>query len=245
MPPAIAIDKVFQHIGGRCVLDGVTLSVQEGEVFAILGPNGAGKSLLLRLLALLEKPSAGSLQLLGRDAGAIGGNGLAELRREIGVVFQGGSLVRDLHVFDNIVLPLRDSRLNGEDLHRRGRLLMMRLQLDGLEERYPYELSGGLQRRIELARALVLKPRLLLWDEVNDGLDTGAGLEVMRHIEELKQQERMTIILTSHQPAHVLALADRVGVLDQGRLLFTGTPDELRAAAGADASLRNVLEGHP
>jgi ABC-type transporter Mla maintaining outer membrane lipid asymmetry ATPase subunit MlaF len=210
MPPAVAIDKVFQHIGGRCVLDGVTLSVQEGEVFAILGPNGAGKSLLLRLLALLEKPSAGSLQLLGRDAGAIGGNGLAELRREVGVVFQGGSLVRDLHVFDNILLPLRDSHLNGEDLHRRGRLLMMRLQLDGLEERYPYELSDGLQRRIEL-----------------------------------KQQERMTIILTSQQPAHVLALADRVGVLDQGRLLFTGTPDELRAAAGADASLRNVLEGHP
>lgn len=243
MQTAVTIENLFQHVAGRRVLDGVSLTVMGGESFALLGPNSAGKSMLLRLLAGLDGPSSGRIEVLGRELGQLDAAGLDRLRQGMGMVFQGGSLLNGLTVLENILLPLRGAAIDWDEMQRKARLIMMQLRLDGLENFRPGELSGGLLRRIEIARALVREPRLLLLDEVMDGLDRGAMVEILELVRDYKARHEMTVIYTSHLLEYAMDIADRVALLQGGRLLFLGSPEQLQEAAVEDQELRYIVDG--
>jgi ABC-type transporter Mla maintaining outer membrane lipid asymmetry ATPase subunit MlaF len=240
---AVQLQRVFQHIDGRCLLSDIDLNIPSGRVFLLVGPNGASKSLLLHLLAGLHPPSAGTATVLGRDWAGLSGAARVAQRQRIGMVFQNGSLLGDLTVLENILLPLRRDPLTRGEMGRRARLIMTHLHLDGLENLYPDALSGGTLKQIELARALIHQPELLIWDEVLDGLDWDAAQEVLTLIRNERSRRDMTLILTSHQPDLIHQISDQIGVLDRGRLRFSGSIDEAHRAAADHHWLHTLLKG--
>jgi ABC-type multidrug transport system ATPase subunit len=239
----VKLANIFQHISGRCVLENISLCIEAGESFALLGPNGAGKTLLLRLIMGLDRPSAGRIEVLGKDLAHVSPVEMIQLRRSVGMVMQGGSLLNGLSVIENLILPLRASGFSTDRMQRTARLIMTQLRLDGLENIRPYELSGGLSRKVELARALIRRPPLLLWDELLDGLDPASVSEIEEHLQREKKTYNMTLIFSTHQPGGALTIASRIGVLESGRLLFTGTQEGLEAAEPRDLELGFALRG--
>lgn len=239
----VKLENIFQHIGGRCVLEDITLCIEAGESFALRGPNGAGKTLLLRLIMGLDRPSAGRIEILGKDLAHVSSAEMIHLRRSVGMVIQGGSLLNGLSVMENLILPLRASGLSTERMQRTARLIMTQLRLDGLENMRPYELSGGFSRKVELARALICRPPLLLWDELLDGLDPASVGEIEEHLQREKKTYNMTLIFSTHQTGGALTFVDRIGVLERGRLLFAGRQQGLAAAEQQDLELRFALNG--
>lgn len=240
---AIHLQRVFQHVDGRCVLSDINLRIPAGQVFFLLGPNGAGKTLMLHLLAGLHTPSSGRVAVLGEDWSRLSNSSRAALRKRIGMVFQNGSLLGDLTVLENILLPLRREPLTRNQLARRARLMMTRLHIDGLENLYPDALSGGMLKQVELARALIHQPELLIWDEVLDGLDWDAAQEVLNLVRNERTLREMSLILTSHRPKLITGLADRLGFLERGCLRFTGNFAEAVQAGADQQRLQTMLEG--
>ena len=240
---AIVLKGVFQHVNGRAVLADIDLTIEQGEIFALLGANGAGKTLLLRIITGLDTPSAGYVEILGRDLKRINASELSALRHELGMVFQGGALLNDLNVVENLLLPLRSSRMSGKQMQRVARLIMTRLRLDGMENFYPFQLSGGVARMVELARALIHRPALLLWDELLDGLDPAGVQAVVEHLKQEQEIFNMSLLFTSHQVGGAVAMANRIGVLSGGRLLFVGTGKQLDAATPSSLALRYAVTG--
>ncbi len=243
MSLALSLDGVFQHVAGRLAIQGLSLDLPEGEWLLICGPNGAGKTLLSRLVLGLDRPSAGRVQVLGRDLAQLDGRGLARLRREVGAVLQRGSLLADYSVLANILLPLRQTPLTRGEMARAARLVMTLLGLDGLENHPPQALSLGQQRRVELARALIRRPRLLVWDGLSDGLDPTVAREILAVLDSLRGGQPMALIATDNTPDALGDIPARVGVLNRGRLLFQGTPAALAAASTGDLELRTALGG--
>ncbi len=245
MVAALSLDGVYQHVGGRMALNDICLNLPEGDWLLICGPNGAGKSLLTRLILGLDRPSAGTIQVLGHDLARLRGGAMKRLRREIGAVLQRGSLLTDHAVLENLLLPLRDAPMTRNDMARAARLVMTLLGLDGLENHLPRALSLGQQRRVELARALIHRPRLLIWDGLSDGLDPTAARETLAVLRGLRENQRLTLIATDNVPDALAGTADRVAVLDRGRLLFEGAVTDLEAASARRFELRAVLRGRP
>lgn len=243
MAAALTLDGVYQHVGGRMALNDICLNLPEGAWLLICGPNGAGKSLLTRLILGLDRPSAGSIQVLGQDLARLGGGAMRQLRREIGAVLQRGSLLTDHAVLENLLLPLRDAPMSRYDMGRAARLVMTLLGLDGLENHLPRALSLGQQRRVELARALIHRPRLLIWDGLSDGLDPTVARDTLAVLRSLKDNQRLTLIATDNVPDALAGTADRVAVLDGGRMLFEGAVTDLEAARASHFELRAVLGG--
>jgi ABC-type multidrug transport system ATPase subunit len=245
MTPALMLTGVYQHVGGRMALDDIRLSLPEGGWLLIVGPNGAGKSLLTRLILGLDRPSAGTIQVLGQDMDRLGGSAMARLRRDIGAVLQRGSLLADYSVLDNLLLPLRDAHMTRNDMARAARLVMTLLGLDGLENHLPRGLSLGQQRRVELARALIHRPRLLVWDGLSDGLDPAAARETLDVLRNLRENRQLTLIATDNVPDALTDAEDRVAVIQHGRLLFEGTREDLDVAGATRLDLRAAVWGHP
>jgi len=245
MVAALSLDGVYQHVGGRMALNDICLNLPEGAWLLICGPNGAGKSLLTRLILGLDRPSAGTIQVLGHDLARLQGGAMKRLRREIGAVLQRGSLLTDHAVLENLLLPLRDAPMTRNDMARAARLVMTLLGLDGLENHLPRALSLGQQRRVELARALIHRPRLLIWDGLSDGLDPTAARDTLAVLRGLRENQRLTLIATDNVPDALAGTADRVAVLDRGRLLFEGAVTDLEAASARRFELRAVLRGRP
>ena len=243
MGNVVKMEKVFQHIGKRCILNDINLTVEEGESFVLLGPQGAGKTILFRLLTGLDKPSAGKIEILDKDIGNINVKTIAKLRYRIGMVFQGGSLLNRLSVMENIMLPLRETSLSRKEMNQAVRFIMMQLRLDGMENLMPYELSGGTLRLIELARALIKKPNLLFWDELMDGIDRASATEIKELLQNHKINNNMTILMSSHLVDDALQMADRVGILQNGCLLFIGTPEEAIKRKADNIELKYILDG--
>jgi ABC-type methionine transport system ATPase subunit len=245
MAAALSLDGVYQHVGGRMALNDICLNLPEGDWLLICGPNGAGKSLLTRLILGLDRPSAGTIQVLGHDLARLRGGAMKRLRREMGAVLQRGSLLTDHAVLENLLLPLRDAPMTRNDMARAARLVMTLLGLDGLENHLPRALSLGQQRRVELARALIHRPRLLIWDGLSDGLDPTAARDTLAVLRGLRENQRLTLIATDNVPDALAGTADRVAVLDRGRLLFEGAVTDLEAASARRFELRAVLRGRP
>jgi len=243
--PLIQLQRVFQHVNGRCALNDLTLSVQRGDALLLIGPNGAGKSLSLRLMLGLDQPSAGSIKLFGQDLARLNDARLNRLRGRLGVVLQGGSLLDELTLLENLLLPLRAQPRPRATLARAARLVITQLQLDGMAHHYPRALSLGQQRRAELARALINQPELLICDGLSDGLDRPALREILSILQVQRETRGLTFIATDNAMLEVIGPNDRVAVMDRGCLLFDGTRAGLEASSADQLELRTILEGHP
>lgn len=228
--PVIEVQDLVTHYGQRRILDGINLTVYEGEIMIIMGGSGSGKSTLLRYLLGLGRPTGGSIRLLGRDITKLSAGEMQGLRKNMGVAFQGGALLSSLTVGENVELPLREHT----DLDERTIRIMARMKLEvvnlgGFEDLLPAQLSGGMLKRAALARAIVMDPKLLFFDEPSAGLDPVVSAELDELILRLRDAMRMTIVVVTHELESTFTIADRITVLDQGRILVTGTVDEVRA----------------
>jgi phospholipid/cholesterol/gamma-HCH transport system ATP-binding protein len=229
--------------GGRRVLHGIDLDVARGQVVAVLGPSGSGKSTLLAALTGELAPAAGTVEVLGRPVPR-GGRALLELRKSIGVLLQGNGLLTDLSAAENIALPLRAHTGLPDALIRR--LVLMKLHAVGLRgaaDAMPRELSGGMARRIALARALALDPPLMIYDEPLTGLDPIASGVVMSLVRRLNDTLGLTSIVVTHHVHETLPVADHAIVIADGGIVFSGTPAQLQGST--DPLVRQFLDGQP
>ena len=222
----VKIENLSKKFGTFEVLKDVSFEVAPGEIFVLMGPSGSGKSVLLKHIVGLELPTSGKVTVDGRDAAA------AETREGVrmALVFQAGALFNSMSVYDNLALYLREHRIGNEDGIREK--VMRALQILSLEQaaqKFPSELSGGMKKRVAIARALVMEPQLMLYDEPTSELDPVMGATIAEIIATLKDEYHVTSIVVSHDRDLALAIADRVGILMGGKLLFLGTRDELQA----------------
>ena len=225
----IEVEDLVTHYGPNMILKGIGMEVQEGEIMVIMGGSGSGKSTLLRHLMALEYPTSGTIRLLGQDVGSIGALDMLELRKKLGVAFQGGALFSSMTVGENIMLPLSEHT----DLDPMTMRIMVRLKLEvvnlaGIEGLMPSELSGGMIKRAALARAIIMDPKILFCDEPSAGLDPTVASAIDDLILRLRDAIGMSIVVVTHELDSAFKIADRITVLDQGKILFIGPTDELR-----------------
>jgi ABC-2 type transport system ATP-binding protein len=232
---AIQVDSLRHVYGTRVALDDVSFTVARGAIFALLGPNGGGKTTLFKILSTLMAPSGGTARIFGENLATP-----AAIRPHLGVVFQHPSLDDLLTVVENLICHGHLYGLHGAALRARAETVLQRLGLaDRMNDRVG-TLSGGLQRRTELAKALLHQPPLLLLDEPSTGLDPGARRDFMQYLRQLREQEGVTIVLTTHYMEEA-ERCDRVAILHQGRLINVGAPGELKNQVGGDVV---VLQAH-
>jgi ABC-2 type transport system ATP-binding protein len=225
----ILVENLTHRYGSRVALSNVSFEVKAGEIFGMLGPNGGGKSTLFRILSTMMLPSEGRAEVAGHDVS----REPSKVRRSIGVVFQTQSLDKALTVSENLRSQGHLYGMSGAKLRDRMQQVMARLGLTDRGNDILETLSGGLKRRVEIAKGLLHRPVVLLMDEASTGLDPGARRELWQYIEELRSQEGVTILLTTH----ILDEADRCDrliLLHQGRVVAEGTPADLRARIGGD-----------
>lgn len=228
-PRAVSIENVSHFYGKRQALADVSLSIDPGEIFVFLGPNGGGKSTLFRLLSTLMPLRHGSISIYGRTVTAH----QHEVRQQIGVVFQMPSLDKKLTVRENIDQQAALYGVAGQTLQERTSLLLKKLELTDRQNDVTEDLSGGLRRRVELAKGMLHSPKVLLLDEPSTGLDPAARQAMWRYLEFLRRDQGVTIVLTSHLLEEA-EKADRIAILDQGRLVALDTPDALKDRIGGD-----------
>jgi len=228
------------HYGKREILHGVDFSVRRGEIMVIMGGSGSGKTTLLRHLLGLNRPTAGSIRILGHDLTCITRKVLYKLRREMGVAFQGGALFGSMSVAENVQLPLREhTRLDDNTIRIMTRMKLEVVNLSGFEDLMPAELSGGMTKRVALARAVIMDPKLLFFDEPSAGLDPVVSAELDELIISLRNALNMTIVVVTHELDSAFKIADRIAILDQGSVLASGTADEIRHSD--DERVQNML----
>ncbi len=227
--PAIEVRGLRHSYGDRVVLDGVDLTVETGKTLVILGASGSGKSTLLRCMVGLEQPDEGSVSILGRDLCSAAPEEVAALRQRIGMAFQSGALFGSMTVGENVDLPLAEFTELSEST--RDIIVRIKLALVGLNDAvdlHPAKLSGGMKKRAAFARAMALDPEVLFCDEPSAGLDpvTAAGLD--RLLNQLKEVFGVTIVVVTHELHSAFAVADRLALIHQGRVLVSGTPQQVR-----------------
>ena len=239
--PVAQLSGVRLDRGGRAVLRDIDLVVPRGSITAVLGPSGSGKSTLLAALTGELEPAVGTVELFGKPVPRHRRQ-LLEARKQLGVLLQGNGLLTDLTAGENIALPLRAHTRLPEPVLRQ--LVLLKLHAVGLRgavDLFPRELSGGMARRVALARALALDPPLMIYDEPLTGLDPIASGVIMELIRRLNDTLGLTSIVVTHHVNETLPVADHVVVIAEGRIVFSGTPHELQASA--DPLLRQFLEG--
>jgi len=229
--PLIEVEKLEAWYGRRRILKGIDFSVMPGEIRVIMGGSGSGKSTLLRHLLGLMKPRSGTVRLLGTDVSKADEREMLAVRRQIGVSFQGGALLTSMSVGDNVALPLREhTELDEQTIRIMSRIKLEVVNLGGFQDLMPSQLSGGMIKRAALARAIVMDPKLLFFDEPSAGLDPVVSAELDELILRLRDALRMTIVVVTHELESAFKIADTITVLDQGDNLMTGTVDDVRRA---------------
>ena len=238
--PIVEVEKLDAHYGALQVLFGLDLAVREGEIMVIMGGSGSGKSTLLRHMIGLEQPSSGTLHLFGRDAAELGPIEMLELRRKMGVAFQGGAMFSSLSVSDNIKLPLREhTNLDERTMDIMARMKLEVVNLSGFGNLMPAELSGGMLKRASIARAIVMDPKLLFFDEPSAGLDPVVSAALDELILRLRSAMEMTIVVVTHEVQSAVKIADRIAILDEGKIIEVATPDTLRQSS--NPRVQNLL----
>lgn len=235
----IEISGLTKRYGATTVLDGVDFTVDDAQIAAVVGPSGAGKSTLARCINLLEKPTAGTIAVDGRELTALGRRDLREARRQIGTVFQSANLLRRLTAAQNVALPMRYLGLSEEEMAGRVRELLDRVGMLHRANHYPAQLSGGQRQRIGLARGLALRPTVLLCDEATSGLDPDSTRSILDLLGELRDDLRVTILVITHEMDVVRSIADVVAQLDHGRIVETGPVAHV--VRSSDSSLSRAI----
>jgi phospholipid/cholesterol/gamma-HCH transport system ATP-binding protein len=227
--PVIRLLDVHKAFGANEVLRGVTLDVERGETLALLGGSGSGKSVTLKMINGLIQPDSGVVEALGREVSRSTESDLVPLRRRVSYLFQGGALFDSMNVFDNIAFPLREhQRLSNEALEERVTGLLRMVRLEEVEKLQPSELSGGMRKRVAVARALALEPEIILYDEPTTGLDPVTGEAIARLIVDLDERLGVTSVVVTHDIPLVLRVATRVVFLHEGGFIFHGSLDAAR-----------------
>jgi ABC-2 type transport system ATP-binding protein len=234
----ILAENLSHQYGSRLALSNVNFEVKAGEIFGLLGPNGGGKSTLFRILSTMMAPTGGRAEVAGHDVA----RDPAAVRRAIGVVFQTQSLDKALTVAENLRAQGHLHGMSGPKLRDRMQQVMERLGLADRRDDIVETLSGGLKRRVEIAKGLLHRPVVLLMDEASTGLDPGARRELWQYVEELRSREGVTILLTTHILDEA-GRCDRLALLHQGRVVAEGTPAHLRARIGGDVVVLEAAEG--
>jgi len=225
----IRLENVSKRFGQREVLTGANLEVLRGEVAVILGGSGSGKSVTLKTINGLVPIDEGRVEVLGYEVSSLSERDLAPLRRRVSYLFQGGALFDSMTVFDNVAYPLREHLDQSPDeLTGRVTTLLEMVRLDGVEQLVPAQLSGGMRKRVAVARALALEPEIILYDEPTTGLDPLTGQAIARLILDLDQRLGVTSVVVTHDIALVVRVADRVCFLSDGRFTDAGSVEEAR-----------------
>ncbi len=249
--PVIRVVDLVKQFGDRTVLDGIELEVQPGETMVIMGGSGSGKSTLLRHMIGSIWPDQGHVELLGRRIDQLDEEGLNDIRKQFGILFQSGALYSSMTVGENVALPLEEHT----DLDEETIEIMVRIKLElvGLREAIdlmPAEISGGMKKRAGLARAVALDPKILFYDEPSAGLDPVTSAEIDQLMIDLSKQLGVTSVVVTHEMDSAFRIADRMAMLDQGRIVRVGTLGEFKQVRDAedvdsetDALLRQFLRG--
>ncbi|MEM7543237.1 MAG: ATP-binding cassette domain-containing protein [Pseudomonadota bacterium] len=227
----IEVDSLVAEYGRRRILDGVEMRVGAAEIRCIMGGSGSGKSTLLRHLIGLSEPKSGTVRLLGNDLRTLSGGEKRRLMREIGVAFQGGALLSSMSVLDNVMLPLRErGGLDENTMRIMARLKLEVVNLGDFGDLLPAQLSGGMIKRAALARAIVMDPKLLFFDEPSAGLDPVVAAELDDLILKLRDSMGVSIVVVTHELQSAFKIADRISIIDHGKILLTGSVDAVRAS---------------
>ena len=236
-------DVHFSWDGKRDIYSGIDLDIPEGKITAIMGPSGTGKTTMLRLIGGQLKPTQGSVQVAGEEIPKLNREKLYLARRRMGMLFQSGALLTDLNCFENIAFPIREHYDFTEAMIRD--IVLMKLELVGLRgarDLMPSELSGGMKRRIALARAIVLDPVLMMYDEPFTGLDPVTLGTIVSLIKELNNALGMTSVIVSHDIGETFSIADYVCILSEGKIAAAGSPEEL--SNSDSAFVQQFVNGH-
>jgi phospholipid/cholesterol/gamma-HCH transport system ATP-binding protein len=240
--PAAELRGLFKSFEGNRVLRGLDLAVQAGESLTIIGGSGTGKSVLLRLIIGLLKPDVGQILLEGQDIVPLRERELLRIRRKIGMVFQGSALFDSLSVEENVAYALREhTDWDGERIRARVREALDLVGLNDVERMQPAELSGGMRKRVAVARAIALPPRILLYDEPTTGLDPSNVEKVNELILDLKHKLGVTSVVVTHDMPSALKVSDRLAMLREGRIAAIGSPEEIQATH--HSLIRDFIEG--
>ncbi|MCW8955584.1 MAG: ABC transporter ATP-binding protein [Gammaproteobacteria bacterium] len=240
----IEVEDLVTHYGDRMILKGINFTVRRGEIMVIMGGSGSGKSTLLRFLLGLNTPSSGCVKLLGKDITHMSAQELHNMRKMMGVAFQGGALFGSMTVAENIELPLNEhTHLDAKTMRIMSRMKLEVVNLAGFENLMPSQLSGGMIKRAALARAIIMDPKLLFFDEPSAGLDPVASVELDELILKLRNAMNMTIVVVTHELQSAFMIADRITILDDGEIIMCGTVDEVRNSK--NERINNLLNRKP
>lgn len=239
----IEFQDLHKAFDGRPVLEGFTLRVQDGETTVIIGYSGTGKSVALKHVVGLLQPDAGDVIVDGRAVSTLDRAALTALRREIGFVFQFAALFDSMSVFDNVALGLRRRDLSDDEIAARVREALALVDLTGAEERYPAELSGGMRKRVGIARAIALRPRYILYDEPTTGLDPVTSAVIDQLMVRTREHLRVTGIVVTHDMRSAYTVGDRIAMLYEGRIRQVGTVAQIQETE--DPVVRQFIEGRP
>jgi phospholipid/cholesterol/gamma-HCH transport system ATP-binding protein len=236
----IIVSNLKMSFDGNVVLDGVDLEVPNGSTLVVLGRSGIGKSVLLKCLVRLFEPDSGNIEIDGKSVMQLKIKELNELRKEIGFLFQSAALYDSMNVEENLMFPLKKhTELSDEEINER---ILEMLEMVGLTEalkKMPSELSGGMKKRVGLARSLILFPKIMLYDEPTTGLDPITSKEIMRLISKMQERFKMTSIVVTHDMICALSVADQIVMLENRKIVFKGSTDELLKSD--DVFLKNFL----
>jgi phospholipid/cholesterol/gamma-HCH transport system ATP-binding protein len=241
----IEIIDLCKSFNGQVVLDHITLTIPAGQISVVIGKSGVGKSVLLKHIVGLLSPDSGRVLVDGQDVHRLRGRRLREFKLRLSVLFQGGALFDSLNVYENIAFPLREkTRLSETEIAERVRLRLEQMNLSlEVENKYPAELSGGMKKRVALARAMIQEPEIILFDEPVTGLDPPMCNTVFHLIKKTHGDSGYTALMVSHDIPEVFQVADFVAMLHQGRIIAHGTPAEIQA--NPDTVVQAFLRGEP
>jgi phospholipid/cholesterol/gamma-HCH transport system ATP-binding protein len=226
--PFIAVENLVVRYGDRTVLDGISFEVRQGEIFVILGGSGSGKTTLLRTLVGLKRPSAGRILFHGEDFTAMSEGERIELRKKMGMSFQGSALLKSISLADNVALPLREhTALEESTIDIMTRIKLELVGLGGFENYLPSELSGGMKKRAGIARAMAMDPEIIFYDEPSAGLDPIVAAGIDELIRKMQETFKLTSVVVTHEMESVKLIADSVCMLKSGQVVGVGTLDEL------------------
>ncbi|MCH7935976.1 MAG: ATP-binding cassette domain-containing protein [Proteobacteria bacterium] len=240
----IEVDNLVTHYGEREILKGITLDVRENEIMVIMGGSGSGKSTLLRHLMALETHTSGTMKILGKDIEKLTAMEMFNLRKKLGVAFQGGALFSSMTVGENIMLPLCEhTDLDPTTMEIMARMKLEVVSLAGFENLMPAELSGGMVKRAAFARAIIMDPKILFCDEPSAGLDPVVASALDELILDMRAAMGMTVVVVTHELDSALKIADRITILDKGLILMIGTVDEVKKSK--NQRVQNLLNRMP